>query len=114
MLGKLGALSESGNIAGSIGGETAAAFIATFLGVTLANLLWLPIGAKVKARIASVELQRELITEAILMLAAGNSPNIMRQKLQAYILPEAWPKTKAANAEAKDPRAATSAAPQVT
>jgi chemotaxis protein MotA len=86
MLGKLGALTEAGNIAGSIGGETAAAFIATFLGVTLANLLWLPISAKVKARIARIELERELITEAILMLAAGNSPSIMRQKLKAYIV----------------------------
>jgi len=114
MLGKLGALTESGNIAGSIGGETAAAFIATFLGVALANLLWLPIGAKVKARVASVELEREIITEAILMLAAGNSPNIMRQKLQAYILPDAQPKSKAPKADAKNPRAATSAAPQVT
>lgn len=86
MLGKLGALSESGNIAGSIGGETAAAFIATFLGVFFANLLWLPIAGKVRARIARIELERELITEAILMLQAGNSPTVMRQKLQAYVV----------------------------
>lgn len=86
MLGKLGALTESGNIAGSIGGETAAAFIATFLGIFFANLLWLPIGGKVKARIARVELERELVTEAVLMLQAGNSPMILRQKLQAYVM----------------------------
>ncbi len=86
MLGKLGALSESGNIAGSIGGETAAAFIATFLGVFFANILWLPIAAKVKARIARVELDRELLTEGMLMVHAGNSPSIVRQKLQAYVL----------------------------
>jgi chemotaxis protein MotA len=85
MLGKLGALTESGNIAGSIGGETAAAFIATFLGVFFANLLWLPVSAKVRARISRVELEREMITEAILMLAAGNSPTILRQKLGAYL-----------------------------
>lgn len=85
MLGKLGALSESGNIAGSIGGETAAAFIATFLGVFFANLLWLPIGGKVKARIARVELEREVVTEAVLMLQAGNSSTILRQKLAAYL-----------------------------
>ena len=95
MLGKLGALTESGNIAGSIGGETAAAFIATFLGVFFANLLWLPISAKVKARIARVELEREIVTEAILMLAAGNSPGILRQKLQAYfVAPSAAPAGK--------------------
>jgi len=85
MLGKLGALTESGNIAGSIGGETAAAFIATFLGVTFANLLWLPISGKVKARVANLELEREMLTEAILMLQAGNSPTVLRQKLGAYI-----------------------------
>ncbi len=85
MLGKLGALSESGNIAGSIGGETAAAFIATFLGVFFANLLWLPIGAKVRARVARIELERELMTEAVLMLHAGNSPKVIRQKLHAYL-----------------------------
>jgi chemotaxis protein MotA len=115
MLGKLGALTESGNIAGSIGGETAAAFIATFLGVALANLLWLPISAKVKARVACLELEREVITEAILMLAAGNSPGIMRQKLQAYILPDPWPKVKAPPAAGSpEPRAATSPAPQAS
>jgi chemotaxis protein MotA len=109
MLGKLGALTESGNIAGSIGGETAAAFIATFLGVFFANLLWLPIGGKVKARIARVELERELITEAILMLAAGNSPSIMRQKLQAYLLPsQSRPKAVADDADGTRPAAAAS------
>jgi chemotaxis protein MotA len=114
MLGKLGALTESGNIAGSIGGETAAAFIATFLGVALANLLWLPIGAKVRARVACIELEREVITEAILMLAAGNSPNIMRQKLQAYVLPDTRrPKAKTeAEKAGQDPLAATTPAPQ--
>jgi chemotaxis protein MotA len=92
MLGKLGALSESGNVAGSIGGETAAAFIATFLGVFFANLLWLPIGAKVKARMSRIELERELVTEGILMLQAGDSPTILRRKLQAYLIdPEAPP-----------------------
>jgi chemotaxis protein MotA len=107
MLGKLGALTESGNIAGAIGGETAAAFIATFLGVFFANILWLPIGGKVKARIARVELERELVTEAILMLAAGNSPSIMRQKLKAYIAVPA-PPLRAPSATAK--AGATSAA----
>ena len=113
MLGKLGALTDSGNIAGAIGGETAAAFSATFLGVFFANLLWLPIGAKVKARIARVELEREVITEAILMLAAGNSPSIMRQKLQAYVaLPSNPGPTARDEADAAD--ALTAAAPQTT
>lgn len=109
MLGKLGALTESGNIAGSIGGETAAAFIATFLGVFFANLLWLPIGAKVKSRIARIELEREVVTEAILMLAAGNSPGIMRQKLAAYV---ALPARPAMRDEADAAGPITAAAPQ--
>jgi chemotaxis protein MotA len=111
MLGKLGALTESGNIAGSIGGETAAAFIATFLGVFFANLLWLPISAKVKARIGRVELERELVTEAILMLAAGNSPNILRRKLQAYLALPVRPKQKAGDIDAGP---VTAASPQAT
>ena len=106
MLGKLGALSESGNIAGSIGGETAAAFIATFLGVFFANILWLPMGGKVKARIARVELEREVITEGILMIQAGNSPTVLRQKLQAYVLVPA----RAALREAKVPTATAAGA----
>jgi chemotaxis protein MotA len=112
MLGKLGALSEAGNIAGSIGGETAAAFIATFLGVFFANLLWLPIGAKVRARIARVELEREIITEAILMLAAGNSPTIIRQKLQAYVVPE--PLARFGRAKNGRARPETATSPQPT
>ena len=110
MLGKLGALTESGNIAGSIGGETAAAFIATFLGVFFANLLWLPISAKVRSRISTVELERELITEAILMLAAGNSPTIIRQKLQAYVVLSRPRRQK----DEQDKGPITAAAPQAT
>ncbi len=114
MLGKLGALTESGNIAGSIGSETAAAFIATFLGVFFANLLWLPIGGKVKARIGRIELERELVTEAILMLQAGNTPSIMRQKLAAYVVLPAQPRARVRPATNESSPAATTASPQVS
>jgi chemotaxis protein MotA len=114
MLGKLGALTESGNIAGSIGGETAAAFIATFLGVFFANLLWLPIGGKVKARIAHVELERELITEGVLMIAAGCSRTVVRQRLQAYLaLPSIGP-AKIGEETQGEARSSTAASPQTT
>jgi chemotaxis protein MotA len=39
-----------GNVTGKIGIATAQAFVATFFGISLANLLWLPLGAKVKER----------------------------------------------------------------
>jgi chemotaxis protein MotA len=88
MLKGLGEASQGGNIAGSIGTETAVAFVATFFGIMFANLLWLPIGTKIKERNGQMLLMREIMIEGILAIQAGDNPRLLEEKLLAFLDPK--------------------------
>jgi chemotaxis protein MotA len=88
MLNKLGAAAKGGDAAGTLGSAVAQAFIATFFGISLANLLWLPIGAKVKERNGQLLLLREIQIEGILSIQAGDNPRLLEEKLHAFLDPD--------------------------
>lgn len=79
----LGGLSD----VGSLGPKIAVAFIATLYGVASANIFWLPIAAKLKLRNEEEILNREIMLEGILSIQAGENPNVLRQKLKAFLAP---------------------------
>jgi len=86
VLGLIHALSNlenSSNIASSIAG----AFIATLWGVALANLIYLPISDKLKARHQDETLCLEIITEGVISLAMGDNPRVIRMKLLSFLIP---------------------------
>ncbi len=70
-----------------LGPEIATAFTATLYGVASANILWLPIASKLRRRSAEEALLREMTLEGILSIQAGENPNILRQKLKAFLAP---------------------------
>ena len=76
-----------GNVTGKIGIATAQAYVATFFGISLANLLWLPLGAKVKERNGQLLLLREIMIEGILSIQAGDNPRLLEEKLHAFLDP---------------------------
>lgn len=80
----LGNLSD----AGSLGGAIATAFIATFYGVSSANIFWLPIAAKLKARSNDETIAREIIMEGVLSIQAGESPRIIEDRLKSFLSPD--------------------------
>ncbi len=88
MLKGLGSLGGSGNVAGQLGVATAQAFVATFFGIALANLLWLPLGTKIKERAGQQLLMREIMIEGILSIQAGDNPRLLEEKLHAFLDPE--------------------------
>ncbi len=88
MLNKLGAAAKGGDAAGTLGSAVAQAFIATFFGISLANLLWLPIAAKVKERNGQQLLLREIQIEGILAIQAGDNPRLLEEKLHAFLDPD--------------------------
>lgn len=69
----------------SLGGKIATAFIATLYGVGFANLVWLPIGTKLKAYNKVEHQKNELIIEAILSIQEGLNPNTLEEKLKSYM-----------------------------
>lgn len=85
--GLASASSSGGGVTGSIGTATAQAFVATFFGILLANLLWLPIGSKIKERNGQLMLLREIMIEGILSIQAGDNPRLLEEKLHAFLDP---------------------------
>ncbi|HKI99355.1 MAG TPA: flagellar motor protein [bacterium] len=80
----LGNLSDPGKLGPSI----AVAFIATLYGVSSANLIWLPLGARLKAQAKFEAMQGQMIVEGVMLISQGVSPRIVEEKLQAYLDPE--------------------------
>jgi chemotaxis protein MotA len=87
MLKALGTLSGSTNIAGQLGVATAQAFVATFFGIALANLVWIPLASKIKERAGEQLLLREIMVEGILSIQAGDNPRLLEEKLHAFLDP---------------------------
>lgn len=93
-LGVLGAVMGLITVLGNLGGDVAAlghgiavAFVATFYGVGMANVILLPVATKLTA-ISSEEMQvREMIMEGILSIQAGDNPRIVKEKLQGFLAP---------------------------
>lgn len=70
-----------------LGPAIAVAFLATLYGVGTANLLWLPMAAKLKLRSQQEVEERLLIVDGALALQAGDNPRILREKLLATLPP---------------------------
>lgn len=70
---------------GKLGGGIAVAFVATVYGVGSANLLFLPLAAKLKNRAHERSRQRELIIEGVLAVQEGLNPRLIEQKLRGLV-----------------------------
>jgi chemotaxis protein MotA len=79
----LGNMENSANMASSI----AAAFIATLWGVALANIVYLPIADKLKAKHQYEALYLDIICEGSISLSMGDNPRVIRMKLMSFLLP---------------------------
>ncbi|MDR1871618.1 MAG: MotA/TolQ/ExbB proton channel family protein [Deltaproteobacteria bacterium] len=73
----------------AIGPAMSVALVTTFYGALLANVVFVPISGKLRARSAAETLVKELIVQGILALCRGDNPRIIEQKLHAFIPPAA-------------------------
>jgi chemotaxis protein MotA len=92
-----------------VGHGIAVAFVATVYGVGCANILFLPMANKLKARGRSATLLKEMMLEGVIGIVEGLNPTLIRMKLASYDLQPA-PKPKAAKAAAEKPPARKEAA----
>lgn len=72
----------------ALGQGIAVAFIATIYGVGLANLVLLPIAAKIRQRAEHRHDEEEMVIEGTLGLQAGLAPRMLERLLYARLLPE--------------------------
>ena len=69
-----------------LGAGIAVAFVATVYGVGAANLMFIPIGTKIKLKSKEDFLAKQIIIEGILSIQAGESPALIERKLNAFLL----------------------------
>jgi chemotaxis protein MotA len=87
----------------------AVAFITTLYGVVIANLLCLPTANKLRSRLKSQLMEKEMIVEGICSIRNGQNPKMLREKLSTYLAnapnppKKAVKKGKEAKANAKTP-----------
>jgi chemotaxis protein MotA len=83
----------------TLGHSIAAAFVATLWGVLSANLLWLPLAARL-GRLSGIEAEEmELVIDGVLAIQAGSNPRLVAQKLRSLLPPEAAQAAEAAAAK---------------
>lgn len=87
VLGLIHALSNMDN-ASNMASSIASAFVATLWGVAMANLVYLPISDKLKAKHEEEFLHLELIKEGVISLTLGENPRVIKTKLLSFLLPE--------------------------
>lgn len=68
-----------------LGAGIAVAFVATIYGVGLANLIFLPIGNKLKAMVAKEVLKREMLVDAFAAISSGDNPRIIEERMRVYL-----------------------------
>jgi chemotaxis protein MotA len=75
-----------------LGHLIAGAFVATLWGVGTANVMWLPIAARLK-RLSEIECQQmELVVEGVLAIQSGMSPRVVQQRLASMLPPDSQQK----------------------
>lgn len=92
LINVLGRMSSPDAIAPAI----AVAFIATLYGIASANLFWLPIASKLKAKSNDEILYHSLTVEGLLAIQERENPNFIEEKLQSFLEQKAQTNERAA------------------
>ncbi|MFI5076354.1 MAG: MotA/TolQ/ExbB proton channel family protein, partial [Vicinamibacteria bacterium] len=69
----------------NLGSGIAVAFVATIYGVGSANLIFLPIGSRFRARAQRNARRREAVLEGVLAIQDGLNPRLIDQKLRGLL-----------------------------
>lgn len=69
----------------TIGPQMSVALITTFYGSILANVIFIPMSKKLKAKTAEEVYQKEMIIEGLLSIQAGENPNTLREKMLSFL-----------------------------
>ena len=85
----------------AVGHGIAVAFVATVYGVGSANIFFLPVANKLKARTRESLLRKEMMLEGVCGIVEGLNPTLIRLKLEAYN-DDAAPPAKPAAAKSRN------------
>jgi len=69
----------------SLGSGIATAFVATIYGVVFANLLFFPLGSKLKTLVHKQSQYREMLIEGLVSISEGENPRSIEMKLHGFL-----------------------------
>ncbi len=69
----------------ALGGGIAVAFVATVYGVGAANLLFLPMGNKIKLKAKTLIVAKIMVIEGLVSVAQGENPRMIEEKLSGFL-----------------------------
>ena len=72
----------------AIGPGIAVAFVATVYGVGFANLMFMPMGTKIKRKAGMIALRAEVIKLGIQGIQEGLNPHFLKEKLEVFLDPK--------------------------
>lgn len=68
----------------ALGHSIASAFTATLYGIALANLICLPIGARIRNISQQIRQHREMMLEGVLSICQGDNPRVIEAKMATF------------------------------
>jgi chemotaxis protein MotA len=68
-----------------IGAGMAVALLTTFYGAFTANLIFIPLAGKLGIYSKAETTAKEMILEGVCAIAQGDSPTVIREKMQAFV-----------------------------
>jgi chemotaxis protein MotA len=107
LLGLVGMLARLSDPS-TIGSSMAVSLLATFYGAAGANVLFMPLAAKLETRTKEETLIRQLMIEGILAIQKGDKPQVLRERLKAFLTPKERSSLATMAAAKKEPAAAES------
>jgi chemotaxis protein MotA len=84
VLGLIHVMSNLSDI-NAVGHGIAAAFVATIYGVGVANILFLPLGGRIKLQVREESNLRQLTLVGVLAIQEGMNPKLVRERLSAFL-----------------------------
>lgn len=68
-----------------LGHSISSAFLATLYGLSSANLIFLPLGSRLKSIAKKEQMEKELILEAVLLLKENVKPSLLTERLNGFL-----------------------------
>jgi chemotaxis protein MotA len=84
VLGLIHVMSNLSDI-NAVGGGIAAAFVATIYGVAAANILFLPLGGRIKLAVREEVTMKTMMLVGVLAIQEGMNPKLIRDRLSEFI-----------------------------
>ena len=84
VLGLIHVMSNLSDI-NAVGAGIAGAFVATIYGVAVANLIFLPLGGRIKLRLREEITLKELTLIGVLAIQEGMNPKLVRERLSEFV-----------------------------